>query len=65
MRNSNVRSMSRISCYYCGKHDHHIANYYAKKNPKVIKVVWILKYILEYFTNMQGPKNLWVPKISG
>ena len=65
MRNSNVRSMSRISCYYYGKLGHHIANCYAKKNSKVIKTVWISKYILDSFTNMQGPKNLWVPKPSG
>ena len=57
--------MFRISCYYCGKLGHHIANCHAKKNPKVIKAVWIPKYILDSFTNMQGPKNLWVPKISG
>ena len=53
IKNSNGSSMSRISCYYCGKLGHHIANCHAKKNSKMIKSVWIPKYILDSFINPQ------------
>ena len=57
--------MSRIVCNYCEKQGHHIANCHVEKNPRMVKVVWIPKYILKPITNLQGPKLNWIPKTSG
>ncbi|GAV81386.1 hypothetical protein CFOL_v3_24841, partial [Cephalotus follicularis] len=54
---------SKITCNYCGKQGHISTSCFHKKNFGFgkIKKVWVPKGTT--FTNPQGPKFIWVPKV--
>ena len=55
---------SRMSCYFCGKYGHLIANCTARKNSQKTRAVWIPKHLIYNVTNNGGPKGTWVPKVT-
>ena len=62
VKKHNNRSMSRVVCNYCAKHDHYITNCQIRKNSLKFKCVWIPKHVLKSFANPQGPKTTLAPK---
>ncbi|GAV69765.1 zf-CCHC domain-containing protein [Cephalotus follicularis] len=57
------KNESKITCNYCGKQGHIFTSSIHKKNFGFgkSKKVWVLKGTT--FTNPQGPKFIWVPKV--
>ncbi|GAV66070.1 hypothetical protein CFOL_v3_09581 [Cephalotus follicularis] len=57
------KNESKITCNYCGKQGHISTSCFHKKNFGFgkTKKVWVPKGTT--FTNPQGPKFIWVPKV--